>query len=82
VCRLVVSLASPPTSLLTPRLLTPPMLTASLVERIEAAAKKPKLAPGLQSYKYRDPVKRRAQVAAAMRKWRARKARRGGVGSG
>jgi hypothetical protein len=28
-------------------------------------------------YRYRDPVKRRAQVAAAMRRYRARKARRG-----
>jgi hypothetical protein len=29
------------------------------------------------AYRYRDPVKRRAQVAAAMRRYRARKARRG-----
>jgi hypothetical protein len=29
------------------------------------------------TYRYRDPVKRRAQVAAAMRKRRSRKARRG-----
>ena len=45
-----------------------------MMERIDAAKK-------LKSYKYRDPVKRRAQVAAAMRKWRSRKARRGGVGT-
>jgi hypothetical protein len=33
------------------------------------------------TYRYRDPVSRRAQVAAAMRRWRSRKARRGGVGA-
>lgn len=33
----------------------------------------PKAKPGSTTYKYRDPVKRRAQVAANMRKYRARK---------
>jgi hypothetical protein len=58
------------------------MDNASLKTRCEAGvgSERSRLTGG--TYKYRDPVKRRAQVAAAMRRSRARKARRGGVGSG
>jgi hypothetical protein len=58
------------------RHLCPDMRAAPVAQVVPAKAP---MARG--TYKYRDPVKRRAQVAAAVRKWRARKAARGTAAS-
>jgi hypothetical protein len=56
------------------RHLCPDRRAAPVAQVVPAKAKAP-MARG--TYKYRDPVKRRAQVAAAVRKWRARKGCKG-----